>query len=96
MIPDDLDPVPRGMELLQEKLEACVMFEYTQICQILQDNCIQYVEGHEIPFPCIQSIPADRLPKSPEALDALGLGLCFFETPTSGIIQRLSKLTSLG
>ena len=95
LVPVETFELPRGMHLLQEKLEACVYAEYVSVCKILQDNCIQFLERKELPYPCLQSVSDDDMPKTTEGLEALGLGLSFFETPTLGLVQRILKLTTL-
>lgn len=95
IVADWAERIPRGMELFQSKLDSCVYADYVSVCRIMQDNCIQYLEKKPLQYPCIQIIPDDMLPKSDEGLQALGLGLSFFETPTTGIVQRLLRLTSL-
>ena len=95
IVPDWIERIPRGMELFQSKLDSCVYADYVSVCRIMQDNCIQFLDKKPLQYPCIQIIPDEMLPKSDEGLQALGLGLSFFETPTTGIVQRLFRLTSL-
>lgn len=84
-----------GLELLQETLEDCTYADHRCVCEILQENCIQFLEHEEIPYRCLQSVPDELLPNSTEGLRALGLGLSFFENPTVGLVQRLRHLTNL-